>query len=432
MKDLIDAYLDGRATPEQLAQLDAALRKDEDLRLEFVESANLIAELSEVLCGNEPELETPKPMRWWPLAAAAVLAIGLFALSRINTQPLPQPQAQPEAQLASPTSLMPADAAVLPGNAFEPPCRLQVATRTEFVYPDGSRLTLAAGTALRAEAGPSKALFLEQGSLEATVHQQETPMTVESAHSKVTVLGTAFRLTTAQDSDEFELQEGKVRLRENRTGDERDISPGAIYQVGAAEARLSLRPAASYTHGEWWFHDDFEPTLLPRLWAMNAYDAEGFHPLKLADGEVEMVETVRNGDLNNAMKLARWRGSEAAVALRLDHQMKWDNFRLRFRYQVLEGAPLTLQVMADGESDELLWSLDHDAITRPGTWTEIQLEYVKYWDGRRWAAEVRQFVGDDFQDSVQVPWDRPYVFFTVSSGACLLDHIRLRQLVAEQ
>ena len=55
---LIDAYFDGTATAEMLAELDRALREDEALRVEFLQTANLIAELNLVLCPEE-ESEVP-------------------------------------------------------------------------------------------------------------------------------------------------------------------------------------------------------------------------------------------------------------------------------------------------------------------------------------------------------------------------------------
>ena len=52
-QDLIDDYFEGKASPEMLEKLDRALLENEELRVQLLESANMISELSQVLCGRK-------------------------------------------------------------------------------------------------------------------------------------------------------------------------------------------------------------------------------------------------------------------------------------------------------------------------------------------------------------------------------------------
>jgi hypothetical protein len=214
---------------------------------------------------------------------------------------------------------------------------------------------------------------------------------------------------------------------EKKSGDERTVEPGTIYKIPSMEsslsASISLRPHKKFRRGGQGFTDDFEPTWLGDYWTVSARDAEGFHPLVDADGEAVMMRAEsKKKSLTNVFKLASWPDSNSSTCLHLSKPLQWD-FTLQYLIQQLEGDPLVLNgIAADKAGDtvqETLYSHNERAISRAGLWTTVKIEYLKYWDGKQWAAELRRYVDGDYQSTIRIKMERPEVRFELGSGACL-------------
>ncbi len=85
-------------------------------------------------------------------------------------------------------------------------------------FPDGTQLTLAAGSQLRLTGRAPKRLVLDRGELRADVQPQTAPLVIRTPHATATVLGTAFTLRAGSVGTRLDVGRGKVELRETTSG----------------------------------------------------------------------------------------------------------------------------------------------------------------------------------------------------------------------
>lgn len=108
-------------------------------------------------------------------------------------------------------------------------------------YPDQTRLDVGPDAVVRRLCDPKdrtrKDVLLEQGSVAADVARQPAgrPMTVVTAHAKVTVLGTRFTLEAARESARLQVEEGAVKFA--RLADRKEIEVRSGYGAVAAPGR---------------------------------------------------------------------------------------------------------------------------------------------------------------------------------------------------
>jgi ferric-dicitrate binding protein FerR (iron transport regulator) len=136
---------------------------------------------------------------------------------------------------------MKAGGVLLPGQGLETRgSRSRVLGR----YADQTRVELAPDTAVELlTRGESVRLSIARGSLRAKVspQPQERPMTIETPHGEVRVLGTEFVVRCRVEATEVEVIEGKVRVTPKEGGEPVEVLSG-FYVVAAPGTPLFLRP----------------------------------------------------------------------------------------------------------------------------------------------------------------------------------------------
>ena len=113
-EDLASSYVDGKAMPEELAELETLMKEDESLRREFVERMRLevsLGALYEGAAAEHPSRRAPRPVRTAAptnrmavaLAAAILLGIAIFLATRARPEPAsPKDPVEPQETLLEP------------------------------------------------------------------------------------------------------------------------------------------------------------------------------------------------------------------------------------------------------------------------------------------------------------------------------------------
>ncbi|GDY14363.1 hypothetical protein LBMAG53_32410 [Planctomycetota bacterium] len=278
----LDAYRDGslnevdaaalwrqvaEAGPErrrfiELTRLDRQIAAElEPIGLAARIQAELLADDRRYTARVVRSIRARRPRRWlaWPLAAglvAAALAVSLAValLNRHATQfpdPSPtvvhvDPPRPPLASCVGPLRLTRHGAGLdaLPGAALEAGDRVLATAGSGIRFPDGTMLTLTAGSDLRLDLGSDggKRLDLTAGSLSASVAAQPpgAPLRLATPHLTATVLGTRLEMMAEAARSTCAVVEGKVRVEAG--ADRTDLATG-----GWAEAR----PGQALRTGPW-------------------------------------------------------------------------------------------------------------------------------------------------------------------------------------
>ena len=232
--ELIRRCRDGKASAEDLAQLESSLRDDADFRIAYVRYVNLDVALNSVAVPNSQPaitLVAPFPQRsfrcqWRTLAWAAVaaaLAVGAFVLFK------PEPARVKLASATGDVRVWRAQETKSVGAGFA----LQAGDRlltgrdgwAEIEFPgETTRLKIGA----EAEFGvvtvmPDKQLKLTAGTLRANVARQSAshPMLIRTPTAKAEVLGTKFEMSATNELTEMTVTEGRVLIA--RTNDESGV-----------------------------------------------------------------------------------------------------------------------------------------------------------------------------------------------------------------
>lgn len=117
-------------------------------------------------------------------------------------------------------------------------------SRAVLAYADDTQLELAGDTVVRKLADPkAKHVLLDQGSLTADVVRQaaDRPMTLETPHAGVRVLGTRFLLQAQKEYSRVQVEEGAVRFTRARDQKSVDVRSG-YYAVASPEHPLQAIP----------------------------------------------------------------------------------------------------------------------------------------------------------------------------------------------
>jgi hypothetical protein len=182
--------------------------------------------------------------------------------------PLPRPAPEPQiVELPAPAPKppeppppAPEKKTLSPVARFEPDRRdvypeetLSVDRPGELVYPDSTRIRLAARSVVRIGAS-GKRVRLQSGRLEARIARQPRgePFTFDSAHAEVEVLGTRLLLQADAASTRVEVDEGAVRFVRKTDGRSIRVSAG-YFAVAPGGSPLIARPVPSIL-----FQEDFK------------------------------------------------------------------------------------------------------------------------------------------------------------------------------
>lgn len=443
-QDLIDAYLDGKASPEMLAELDRALAEDEELRLQFLQSADLISDLSKTLCGAEP-IPMPKPPRprttplqLLTLAAGFVMAVGLF----FSMRPTPPPNLLTVVQGAGVFG----STTLKRGDRFEPLGQL-TSGASELIcrYPDGTDITLEPDSVLQLKTGATKKFTLTKGAVIAEVEPQPQgrEMAITTAHSVVRVLGTRFRLSTGVFEDLLAVDHGEVEFFDKKLNVSRVVGPRAEpHRVEGMQIQWASpyrsRPfvnfddlSDSYKPKRWWLTDDFEPRWLNKLWEVSPPHTMEYQSLEAPLPNFVLEQAERNGDQTNVLKVTHPNGSGPPVSLRMKRRILWHSFFLNYQYYPLSDDVDFRQIcldFPDGVEMETIFE-SRENLEKADSWNEVRVEYLEYLKGTSWAFEVRRHVNGEHQSTTRVKTGKMEpIIFELRSGAVLLDQISIGEL----
>lgn len=113
-----------------------------------------------------------------------------------------------------------------------------------FVYRDRTQVELGPDTELELQArGEAKRLLLKNGELNATASRQppDSPMTIVTAHTEATVLGTEFNMLAFDANMRLAVRTGQVRVRKTEEGSPVVVSAGH-YVMAAKNGPLVAKP----------------------------------------------------------------------------------------------------------------------------------------------------------------------------------------------
>ena len=303
--DLIQAYLDGDASPEQEEQVCRLLKEPmfcERLAQFAIDFACLhelaqqgVLELPQGAREDSQALpSTPVaertdyiPRNWFVLAgvglAAAVLLLAVCLPIWFGSGgPKRRTRARPvlgSIQQATATVLV-SDARneeqAQPGIAFRSGDTLRTAGPEGFamlVFRDGTRLAMAGSTELVATAdNGQKTVVIRQGLVAVDVARQpaEKPMILVTPTAEARILGTRFALSAIGNATRLSVAHGKVLLK--RLSDGRSVTVPSGYQaVASTRSELAARPMPPVP--DTW-SEDFEDGL-PDQWQAGQWVTEG-------------------------------------------------------------------------------------------------------------------------------------------------------------
>jgi ferric-dicitrate binding protein FerR (iron transport regulator)/regulation of enolase protein 1 (concanavalin A-like superfamily) len=234
LDELVFKWHEGRATADDLRQLNALLERPENrqvLREEFLLTAQLRQACPALQQPGSNIVPLPQPAqasRPWAWVAAAAACVALCALL------VKLAVGSPPAALLAGTG-----ARIGVGDVVS----TAEAEQSELLLDDGrTSLRLRGGTSLEVLAlGPRKEFRLTSGSLLAAVAPQKEPMLIRTPQAEATVLGTEFVLATLPHSTRLEVASGKVRLKRNADGQALDVA-GNEFATVAPQA--SFEPIA--------------------------------------------------------------------------------------------------------------------------------------------------------------------------------------------
>lgn len=264
IRELVAAAVNGEATPDQLAELEAELLASESARDLYLDYVNLHGELRRrflVAADLATEEESPSATdlglarkgsaapRWWSYGAAA-LALLLMAVhiwqSWLGTAAGPLATIQSlEGEVTLVSAKNSHRAAV--GDVLRTGDSLRVDADTAHAvmqYADGTTVHLHNGAVVKSPGEPRVRLQLLSGSMEvdAADRPQEQAIVFTTRHSRYVVLGTRFRLYEEEDGSRLELDEGRVRLERPGSGEKLEVDAGNVVICSGKNSPAEVLP----------------------------------------------------------------------------------------------------------------------------------------------------------------------------------------------
>ena len=334
---LIQRYLDGQLSRDDLAMLNRRLREDADLRQHVRDIAEQVAAFGDMARPHR-ETDTPdcspnrpdrraelarqaKPIWLTSLALAASIAVlaasaWLFFASK------------PDAVLTlveSTGTVGWSDGTVIASGETLPAGTLETvgeASSALLRFDDGSLITLHGDAELTFANEHQKVLSLTRGTLSAEVRPQPAgrPMLIRTPSAVAEVVGTAFDLSTRSEDTLLKVNEGLVKLKRLADGSEIDVAANrsAVASLDSSSALSAASTPEPLT--DWSF--DFTTTMPPRDWRGFARDgaihASPYVAKKQDDGRVitHYGVSVRTALLDEPLRLLATGGSVIRYRLR--------------------------------------------------------------------------------------------------------------------
>ncbi|MCB1204606.1 MAG: hypothetical protein KDN18_10130 [Verrucomicrobiae bacterium] len=249
--ELVGRYLDGQATAEEVARLEALMKDDLRLRSEFLACARVDASLRSAMGGNPVPLAKSLASdsrnrfawRWWgSVAAAAALVVGIVSWhSGIRVQ-LGVPGAVARFGELDSCRWMDPATRVLGGDAIVPGQRVELsAGRAELHFATGARVTMK-GPAIF-EVRSDKGGFLALGEVQVAAETAESKgFVVVTPSSKFVDIGTAFSAgVTADGLSRLDVSEGIVDVILDGTGKTQRLRAGETMFVEPGDRKILTR-----------------------------------------------------------------------------------------------------------------------------------------------------------------------------------------------
>lgn len=327
---LIQRYLDGSLSREDLAVLNQRLRDDADLRQYLRDISEQVAAFGDIARQHR---ETVAPVRaakrpdrsvWFTtLALAASIAVlassaWLFFASK------------PEAVLTlveSTGTVAWSDGTIIASGESLPAGTLETvgdASSALLRFDDGSLITLHGDAELSFASDHQKVLSLTRGTLSAEVQPQPAgrPMLIRTPSAVAEVVGTAFDLSTRSEDTLLKVDEGLVKLKRLADGSQIDVAANRS-AVASLETDAQLAVAATPEPLTQWAFD-FTTSEPPRDWRgiakKGVMHASPYLAKKRPDGSIitHYGISVRTAMLEQPLRLLATHSSVIRYRLRQD------------------------------------------------------------------------------------------------------------------
>lgn len=243
--ELMGRYLDGQATAEETARLEALMMADPRLRSEFLACARVEATLRTALVGKQVQ-SPPRTTRWrrlWlPIAAAAALVIGAFAwypgihISLGTPGALARFGEIKDCRWMDPATRVNSGDAILPGQRVE-----LSAGRAELHFANGARITVLGPAIFVARSVKEGFLTLGEVRVAAEMDSAKGFVLVTPTSSFVDI-GTAFSAGVSVDGlSRLDVSEGIVDVVLNESAPVRRLRAGDTLFVEPGEKKILTR-----------------------------------------------------------------------------------------------------------------------------------------------------------------------------------------------
>jgi ferric-dicitrate binding protein FerR (iron transport regulator) len=292
---LIQRYLDGKLTHDELARLQHRLRDDAALRehlRDIAEQAVAFGDLARCETDTSVCSSKTKPDKsvWFTtLALAASIAVlatsAWLFLSGRSSAVLTLVESTGSVAWSHGAAIQPGEK--LPAGTLE---TVGETSSALFRFDDGSLITLQGDAELSFANEKQKVLTLARGTLSAEVQPQpaDRPMLIHTPSAVAEVVGTAFDLSARVEDTLLNVNSGLVKLK--RLADGREIAVAANRSAVASSEPDSELSAASTPEPLTRWSFDFTQQAPPRNWRGFAKDgrmnAMPFIAKKLPDGSV--------------------------------------------------------------------------------------------------------------------------------------------------
>ncbi|MGB0153215.1 MAG: hypothetical protein ACPGFB_04225 [Verrucomicrobiales bacterium] len=254
--ELIARYLDGQASPEETAQLEALMLEYPQLRADFLAYARLDASLPQATGANTPQnpikdTETsvvpfPSKKRWLPAPLAALLMVGAIVISSIwfsdhRSNQNPNNLIIAEFGELENCQWVDTSTVIQPGDAIRTGQLIELSSGTaKLLFHTGAELTLVGPATIELSSHNRGFLSLGEAYLVAETPESKG-FTIETPVSKFVDISTAFTATVSPDGlSRLEVSDGEVDVLLDGIAPKR-LKRGETIYVEPGERRILTR-----------------------------------------------------------------------------------------------------------------------------------------------------------------------------------------------
>ena len=210
-EELINRYLNGSSSEEEVAELDKLLQQDAEIRKEFYQQSNVHAALQEEFRNQIPSNVTVVPRKHFlnrsVLALAATLVFGLGALFYLLSSPKPVATLVSNENAAWESALP-----TVQGSELKPGIMTLKSGVATLRFKSGAEVTLEAPSRIELETAMKGKLY--EGNAILNVPAPAQGFILETPNGYAVDHGTSFSVSIGKESGEvaFEVLEGEISL----------------------------------------------------------------------------------------------------------------------------------------------------------------------------------------------------------------------------